>query len=113
MKRILFFIQNIFKKIWNAYVDAFALKDFRSAELSAKKGDIGAIEYIAILHEKGSRVVQKNIVTAYCLYHVLSEKNISSANEKMKLLKSQMTDAQLSEAKKYIYDWNEKNNASK
>lgn len=109
MKRILIFIQNIFKKIWNAYADAFALKDFRSAELSAKKGDIGAIEYIAILHEKGSRVVQKNIVTAYCLYHVLSEKNIASAKDKISSLKLQMTDAQLSEANKYI----QKNNASK
>lgn len=61
MKRILFFIQNIFKKIWNAYADALALKDFRSAELSSKKGNIGAAVCITSSNRTATRYSTNNI----------------------------------------------------
>lgn len=112
MKRVILYVEKFIKFIWNGYADAFALKALRSTERYAKNGNTGAIEALAYMYECGTRVVQKNLVTAYCLYHALSEKNISSAREKMKLLEPQMTDTQLLEAKKYIDDWNEKNNSS-
>ena len=96
-----------FKCIWNGYADAFASKDFRTARRHAKNGNVGAIEYIATLYERGTRVVQKDIVMAYCLYQILVEKKVSKASEKIGSLESQMSEEQLLSAKANIQKWRE------
>ncbi len=54
------------------------------------------------MYEIGAAAVRKNLVTAYCLYHLTAEKGVIEAENKLHLLELMMPAKQRREAKELI-----------